>query len=115
LAETAEKAKAVVRWLVRVTFWAALVVPTEPAANVRLAAEALTGAVPVPDKLTVCGLFTALSVNVRKPVRAPMVVGENVTPMVQVSPAPTLAPHVLLAIPKSPVVVIPPKVSAVFL
>jgi hypothetical protein len=103
------------RWLVRVTFWAALVVPTDRAANVRVAGVTVTGADPVPARLTVCGVFAALSLNVRVPARAPVAVGENVTPTVQVAPAATLGPHVLLAIAKSPEGVILANVRAVFL
>jgi hypothetical protein len=55
---------------------------------------------PLPVRLTVCGLFTALSVNVRVPVAAPVAVGENVTPTVHVAPPAILAPQVLLATAK---------------
>jgi hypothetical protein len=54
---------------------------------------------PVPDKLTTCGLFPALSVNVNVPLAEPVPVGENVTPTVQCDPADRLAPHVLDATP----------------
>jgi hypothetical protein len=37
-----------------------------------------------------CGLSPALSAITTKPVRVPVAVGLNVTPKVQVSPAPTL-------------------------
>ena len=51
---------------VSVTVCPALVVPTFCAANVRLAGESGTaGAVPVPVRLTVCGLPAALSVMSR--------------------------------------------------
>lgn len=43
-----------------------------------------TGAVPVPDKVTVCGLLAALSVKVTEAGRLPEVVGVNVTLMLQV-------------------------------
>ena len=62
------------------------------------------GAIPVPVRLAVCGLFVALSVTVRVPVRVPPAVGVNVTLMVQVSPAATLAPQ-LFVCPKSPLLV----------
>jgi hypothetical protein len=51
---------------------------------------------PVPERFTICWLVTAESVNVSVPVAGPVTVGENVTPTVQVAPAPMLAPHVLL-------------------
>ena len=52
---------------------------------------------PVPERVTTCGPVTAESVNVRVPVTGPVAVGEKVTPIVQVAPAPMLAPQVLLA------------------
>jgi hypothetical protein len=88
-------------------------VPTVVLANVRLVGETVTGSVPVPLRLTVCGLFAAPSVNVKVPVRAPVVVGENVTPTVHVPPAPMLVPQVLLATAKSPLVEILVKVRVV--
>jgi hypothetical protein len=50
----------------------------------------------VPERFTTCGLVSALSVKVSAPVAAPATVGENVTPTVQLLPAATLVPHVLL-------------------
>ena len=44
----------------------------------------------------------APSVNVNAPVAAPTAVGEKVTPTVQVFPAKTLVPHVLLATANGP-------------
>ncbi len=55
---------------------------------------------PVPVRLTVCGLFGAESVNVSVPLIVPPAVGENVTPTVQLAPAEIPVPHVLLAIAK---------------
>jgi hypothetical protein len=60
-------------------------------------------ALPVPLRPTTAGLPKALYGIVRVPVRDPTIVGVNVTPTVQVSPGPTLAPQVLLANAKSPV------------
>lgn len=51
---------------------------------------------PAPERFTTCGLVSALSVKVSAPVVAPATVGENVTPMVQLPPAATLAAQVLL-------------------
>ena len=91
-----------------------LVVPTTRLANVTLGGEIVTGQDPVPLRLTVCGLFAAASVNVSAPVRVPAAVGEKVTPILQLAPAATLPPQVLLAMAKSPVVAILVKVRAVF-
>jgi len=55
---------------------------------------------PVPLSDTVCGLFVALSVNVRLPVLVPLTVGSKKTPMVQFVPGATLLPQALSA-PKS--------------
>ena len=55
---------------------------------------------PVPARFTVWGLVAAPSVNVSVPTAAPVAVGENVMPTVQVAPAATLAPHELLATAK---------------
>ena len=55
-----------------------------------------TGAVPVPVRLTVCGLPMALSAIVTEAVRVPAVVGVNVTLIVQLPPAATELPHVLV-------------------
>src|ERR1700731_3262097 len=59
-------------------------------------AEKVTGAPPVPDRLTVWGLVTALSVNVNVPEAEPTAVGEKVTPTVQLAPAAMLVPQVLV-------------------
>ena len=73
----------------------ALVVPTACAANVSLAGVTVitTGAVPVPDSVTVCGLGVALSITVSVPGRLPVVVGENVTEIVQCAFDAKLEPH----------------------
>ena len=73
-------------WLFfRVTLFLALVVPISWLAKVRLAGDKLTGAVPVPLNVVVCGEFEALSLTVRVPVRAPNAVGVNVTEILQLS------------------------------
>jgi len=51
---------------------------------------------PVPARLTVCGLPVALSVMVIVPGRLPVAVGVNVTLMVQLAPAATELPQVLV-------------------
>ena len=50
--------------------------------------------VPVPFRLTFCGLPGALSVIDTAPVRVPICVGLNVTLIVQLAPAGRLEPHV---------------------
>lgn len=71
--------------------------PTVCAANIKLVAERPTaGAVPVPERLMVCGLLPALSEMVIAPVNGPTVVGVNVTLIVQLPPAATELPQVLV-------------------
>jgi len=72
------------------------------------------GAVPVPLKLTVCGLPLALSVSVRLPERLPVAVGVNITLITQLPPAATIV-LVLQLVPladtaKSPIAAMPVKV-----
>ena len=55
-----------------------------------------TGAAPVPVRLTVWVAGLALSVMVTAPVLVPPVVGLKVTLMVQLAPAATLEPQVLV-------------------
>ena len=112
---TGEIAREVLRWFVSVTAWAELVVPTVRLENVRLVAEMVTGEEPVPVRLTVCGLFEALSLNVSVPAREPVVAGVNVTLIVQEAPFAILAPQVLVAIEKSPLVEMVENARAVFL
>lgn len=71
-----------------VTVFALLVFPTLRVAKLRLVGVRLTAGavvedVPVPLKLTVCGLPLALSVIVMAPVRVPVAVGVNVTLITQ--------------------------------
>ena len=64
--------------------------PTAWLAKVRLVGERLTaGAVPVPVRLTLCGLPVALSVTVRAALRVPLAAGVKVTLIVQLAPAAT--------------------------
>ena len=53
-------------------------------------------AVPVPERVTDCGLPVALSVRVRAAVRDPLAAGVKVTLIVQLAPAATLAPQLLV-------------------
>jgi hypothetical protein len=101
--------------LVRVTVWELLVVPTNWGEKVNGADKLTTGAVPVPLKLTICGLLLALSVNVRLPERLPLAVGVNVTLITQLLLAATGAP-VMQVVPlpttaKSPVAAMLVKVK----
>jgi len=82
---------------VKVTVRAVLVPPATTELKLRLVGESVTGALPDPVRLTVCGLVMASSVNVSVPVTEPVPVGENVTPTVQLAPAATLVTQVLLA------------------
>ena len=56
---------------------------------------------PVPDRLTVWGLSNALSVTVNCAVSLPTVAGANVTLIVQLAPAATELPQLLVWV-KSP-------------
>jgi len=74
--------------LVRVTAWAVVVVPTDWLPKDRLLGEKVTaGAVPVPERITVCRLPAALSVMVSAAERLPLADGVNVTLSVQLAPA----------------------------
>ena len=65
--------------------------------KLRLVGERLARvAVPVPERLTVCGLPLALSVMLTEAVRLPLAAGVKVTLMVQLVPAATLAPQLLV-------------------
>jgi len=88
--------------LVSVTDCTVLVVPTIWELKVRLEDDRVTaGAAPVPVKLMVCGLPDALSTMLTEPVREPVAVGLNVTLMVQLAPARTAPPQVVVCA-KSP-------------
>ena len=51
---------------------------------------------PVPERLTDWGLPVALSVMARAAERLPAAAGVNLTPMVQLAPAATVVPQLLL-------------------
>jgi len=53
--------------------------------------------VPVPERLTVCGLVVAVSVTVRAPVAAPSASGVNVTERTQLAPGASDAPQELVS------------------
>lgn len=58
---------------------------------------AVKGRIPVPVRLTLCGLPAELSVTVTDAVLAAAVAGVKVTKMEQVPPGATLAPQVLVS------------------
>jgi galactitol-specific phosphotransferase system IIB component len=83
--------------LLRVAVCAALLVPTDWFPKERLVGERpSSGAVPVPERLTACGLPMALSVMLTEAVRLPLAEGVKVTLIVQLPPAATELPQVLL-------------------
>lgn len=62
----------------------------------------------MPVRERICGLSPALSVRVRLPLRMPVAVGVNVTPIAQLLPGASVVPHVVLAgsTAKSPLAII---------
>lgn len=101
--------------MVSVTDLVELVEPIAVVLKLREPADSVTGAVPVPVRVTVCGLLIALSAMLRVPVAAPNATGVKVTPTRQFAPAAMLIPQVLLAMAKGlPVdMEMPVSVSAV--
>ena len=74
-----------------------MIVPDVPTTPDVTESDVITGnAVPVPVRLTVCGLLLALSVIVSVPGCEPVVVGLNVTLTVQVPWAANELPHVFV-------------------
>ena len=67
---------------------------------------------PVPVRLEVCGLPTALSDTLNVPVLVPVAVGVNTTLIVHLAFAARLVVHVVVETAKSPDVEIPMPVSA---
>jgi hypothetical protein len=82
--------------LVNVTVCEGLVVPTGSDGKIGGADKLTVGPVPVPLRLTVCGLFAALSVIVRLAVSVPRAKGVKVTLIVQLASAATEPPQVLV-------------------
>jgi hypothetical protein len=83
-----------------------VVVPTLTFPKLRLAGDAVAaGGAPVPLKVTVWGLATALSVMVTNPARVPLAVGVNVTLIVQLAKAATVPTQLSVSL-KSPLAVI---------
>jgi hypothetical protein len=105
--------KATLPVLFRVKLCAALVVPTVWLPNTRLVAVMpAIGLLPVPARLTVCGLPPALSAMLTEAVRFPMPPGVNATLIVQLAFAATEPGHVLVtakspgSVPVAPILVI---------
>jgi hypothetical protein len=88
--------------LVTVTVWPELLPPRAITPKFNALVDSVTGAVPVPLRLTFCGLFEALSVKVSEPLAAPAAVGVNETPTAQLAPPVTGVPQVLPEIAKGP-------------
>ena len=83
--------------LLRVTTCEVLTMSTASFPKERLVGERLAAdAAPVPERLTLCGLPVALSVRVTAAVRVPAAVGLKVTLIVQLAPAATLDPQLLV-------------------
>ena len=98
---------------VTVTVLAALVDPTATVPKLNDDGEMEAGAVPVPLRVTVCGLVRELSVNESVPDAAPMDVGLNLTPTAQLAPAAIPVPQVELDIANGPVIPMLLKVRGV--
>ena len=94
---------AVVRPLLSVADCDALLAPTTVEAKDRLAGLTVTvPAAPRPVKATVCGLLPSESLKLSVAVRVPVAVGPNRIFAVQLAPAASVVPQVLLKIEKSP-------------
>jgi len=91
---------------------AELVCPTVTVPKLRELDDRVTALVPVPVRLTVCGLPGASSPIVNEPAADPVAIGEKVTPTVHVPPAAILAPQLLLDTAKPALAKMLPKLSA---
>ena len=85
--------KLVVPTFVNVTVLAPLVVPIATVPKFKLAGESFA-VVPIPLRLTFCGLPAALSPTLSAALRVPDPVGLNVTVMLQLAPAANELPQV---------------------
>lgn len=90
---------------------AALVLPTEMLPKANVAGESATGATAVPVRLTICGELDAVSAIVMAPEMLPVVVGENVELTMQLAPAASDVPQLLVWV-KSPLDVMEMVVDA---
>jgi hypothetical protein len=70
--------------------------PISCAAKVRLPGDTARASLPLPLRLTVCGLPLALSLTDRTALCAPMLCGVKVTEIAQLAPAASELPHVLV-------------------
>ena len=87
--ETPDMLSGIFCWLLTLTVWPALVVPSNCAAKVNFSevGEIATGAIPFPESVIVCGLLLALVVMVTEPAGwVPNATGVRVRPMVQLAP-----------------------------
>ena len=87
--------------MVTVTLEAELLTPIVWFPNEILDGDTVTAEIPVPLRLTVCGLDVPESVTVRVPVREPSADGVKVTEIVQLLPAPRVegdTGHVLVCV-----------------
>ncbi len=83
----------------RVTVCAAVVVPKGVAAKLSVVGDRETaGAIPVPERETVCGEEAALSLTLRVAVLVPLAVGLKVIAIEQFAPAARLEPHALFVL-----------------
>jgi len=89
------------RFLNVITF-GALVVPTFVAGNLNAIGVSEIAAVPVPVRVTDCGLLVALSVSVKAALLAPVAVGAKATPILQEELAAMLVPQAFEVTIKSP-------------
>src|SRR5207245_10959174 len=85
--------KLVVPTLVSVAVFAALVVPMATVPKFKLVGESFA-VVPIPLRVTFCGLPAALSVTLSAALRVPLAVGLKVTLIVQLAPAANELPQV---------------------
>ena len=100
--------------LLNVTVWTALVLPTSWFPKSRLVADWLTiGRIPVPVRLSICGLLVASSKTVTVATRLPRVVGRKMRLILQLAPAARALPQVLFS-PKSLLFGPPTPISLMF-
>jgi len=108
--------KSAVPVFVSVTVCAALLVPTVSFPKATLEGETLTAdAVPVPERVTVWGLFEALSVTVTVAARDPVADGLKTTLIAQFAPAATDDPQLLVwvkSLALAPEITIPVRFNA---
>src|SRR5215469_509617 len=104
--------KVVLSLLVSVTGFAALVLPTAILPNTRLVGERAMDPSPTPDKANRCGDPSPGKATVTSPLTLPRTEGLNWTANVQLAPAASEAPQVLLGTLKSPLGVIEVNATA---